>query len=114
MGRLPKNSGKNSVTEEDSTTNSRRRSKSKVKKDERAVQSSSTKTTKQKHRRDRLHSLPISIQKSLIRIKECDSQGPSPTPENDIFYQQNSSRTLRFKNPNFQVPNVYSHVSTRI
>ena len=103
MGRLPKSQAKHSVNEEESGTNSRRKSRSRIKKDEVIVQS---KLAKQKHQRDnRIRSLPISIQKSLIRIKECDSQGPSPTPENDIFYQQNSIRpsVLRFKNPNFQV-----------
>ena len=102
MGRLPKNSAKNSVSEEDHT-NSRKRSKSKSKKDERVTQPS--KPIKQKHQRERLRSLPISIQKRLIRVKECDSQGPSPTPESDVFYQQNSNQplALKFKNPNFQV-----------
>ena len=102
MGRLPKNSAKNSVSEEDHTS-SRKRSKSKSKKDERVVQPS--KPVKQKHQRERLRSLPISIQKSLIKVRECDSQGLSPTPENDVFYQQNSNQplTLKFKNPNFQV-----------
>lgn len=105
MGRLPKNHAKNSVNEEERGTNSRRKSRSKARKDEMIIQSSSNKPSKQKNQRDRIRSLPISIQKSLIRIKECDSQRPSPTPESDIFYQQNSNRpsVLRFKNPNFQV-----------
>lgn len=99
MGRLPKGYSKNSVSEEDGS--SRRRSKSKAKKDEVIVQS--TKPSK-KHQRDRIRSLPVSIQKNLVRIKGCESQRPSPTPENDIFYQQNSNRpsVLRFKNPTFQ------------
>lgn len=101
MGRLPKGHAKHSVSEEDGFT-SRRRNKSKTKKDEVTVQS--TKPGRQKHQRERLRSLPVSIQKSLIRIKDCHSQRPSPTPESDIFYQQSSNQpsALRFKNPNFQ------------
>lgn len=109
MGRMPKGHNKNSVNEEESVTNSRRRSRLKSKKDE---VTSSSKSGKQKHQR--IRSLPISIQKSLIKIRECESQRPSPTPENDIFYQQNSSRpsVLRFKNQNFQV--VMLHMDTII
>ena len=108
MGRLPKGYSKNSVSEEDGS--SRRRSKSKAKKDEVIVQS--TKPSK-KHQRDRIRSLPVSIQKNLVRIKGCESQRPSPTPENDIFYQQNSNQpsVLRFKNPTFQVQNP-THCNT--
>ena len=103
MGRLPKGYSKNSVSEEDGFTN-RRRSKSKAKKDEVTVESAKP---GKKHQRDRIRSLPVSIQKSLVRIKGCESQRPSPTPENDIFYQQNSNQpsVLRFKNPSFQVQN---------
>ena len=98
MGRTSKNS------EESSGNNIRRKSRSKTKKDE-IPQSSITKPAKQqKHQKDRIRSLPISIQKNLVRVRECESQGPSPTPESDIFYQQNSGPSgLKFKNPNFQV-----------
>ncbi|XP_065896893.1 INO80 complex subunit C-like [Dysidea avara] len=97
MGRTSKNS------EESSGNNIRRKSRSKTKKDE-IPQSSITKPAKQqKHQKDRIRSLPISIQKNLVRVRECESQGPSPTPESDIFYQQNSGPSgLKFKNPNFQ------------
>jgi len=100
MGRASKNSEESS-----GNNNNKRKSRSKAKKEE-VVQSNSSKPTKQpKHQKDRIiRSLPISIQKSLVRVRECESQGASPTPESDMFYQQNSRPSgLKFKNPNFQV-----------
>lgn len=102
MGRTSKNS------EEGSGTTTRRKSRSKAKKDD-IVQSSTVKPSKQqKHHKDKIRSLPVSIQKSLVRVRESESQGPSPTPESDLFYQQNSKPSgLKFKNPNFQVGKFY-------
>ena len=102
MGRTSKN-----IEESSGSNNVRRKSRSKAKKEE-TVQSNTSKPAKQqKNQKDRIRSLPISIQKSLVRVRECESQGPSPTPESDMFYQQNSRPSgLKFKNPNFQVLHI--------